>query len=80
MLIIRGCTALSDFRLANILRALQALSSGIISLHTEHVHFVQLLEKLSEAEYEHLLQLLDYGVLPSRQAEFNEHSLLVVPR
>jgi phosphoribosylformylglycinamidine synthase len=80
MLIIRGCTALSDFRLANSLRTLQALSSDIVSLHTEHVHFVQLSEKLSETEYEHLLQLLDYGMVPSKQAEFNENSLLVVPR
>jgi phosphoribosylformylglycinamidine synthase len=80
MLIIRGCAALSDFRLANTLRDLHVISSEIFSLRTEHVHFVQLSEQLSPNESEQLHQLLDYGDITTKQTDLSENSLIVVPR
>ena len=80
MLIIRGCAAFSDFRLANTLRDLHVISSKIFSLRTEHVHFVQLSEQLSDNESEQLYQLLDYGEITTKQTDLGENSLIVVPR
>ena len=80
MLILRGCASLSDFRLAKILSALQEISSEIISVRTEYVHFVQLEEKLSGPEHADLLQILDYGAACEPQPAAYEKLLVVVPR
>jgi len=80
MLTIRGSAAFSDFRLANTLRDLDSISSEVISLKTEYVHFVQLSEPLSSLESTQLSQLLDYGEVSSEPTKLDNNALIVVPR
>lgn len=80
MLIVQGCTALSEFRLSNILPKVNDVCSEISSIRTEFVHFVELQETLSVEENERLLQLLDYGVYLDDRYTANGFSQIVVPR
>ncbi len=80
MHIIRGCAALSDFRLANTLSNLRKISSKLISLSAEHVHFIEVADKLDRFEDNLLLELLNYGVIPIKQVEMDTNSIIVVPR
>lgn len=67
-MILRGCRALSEFRIAKLLPRLQAVDSGIASLDAHWVHFVDLARPLSPEETARLEALLRYGSLAS-QAE-----------
>jgi phosphoribosylformylglycinamidine synthase len=80
MLILQGCASLSDFRQANFLVEAQAITEEISSVQAEYVHFVQLEDKLSPSEHEHLLQLLNYGSFREKPAWNNECRQVVVPR
>ena len=95
MLQLPGSTALSDFRLEQLLRALQARVSAIRNVTAHFAHFVDLTESLDATQIAVLEELLNYGrhaadVSDSRQtgAELDEQALadlsskilLVIPR
>ena len=79
MLKIRGCTALSGFRINKILLSLQNVDQTITGIHTEYVHFAELESELMVNEYDHLASLLHYGPLP-QPPDPAWHMLLVTPR
>ena len=79
LLTLRGCTALSAFRVEKYLSSTQAIASGIRSLDTQYIHFVHLSEPLSASEQSHLDGLLYYGVKPDQVPE-HDFSLLITPR
>ena len=78
-LTLRGCTALSDFRISKYLTLIQTVAPEIHSLHAEYVHFLKLKEDLEMGEIERIENLLNYG----HQVPENKIKgvlLLVVPR
>lgn len=79
ILTLRGCPALSAFRLDKYLALIQAIAPGVRSLGTEFVHFVQLAEALDATEREHLDNLLSYGTPAAAQSR-DGTLLLVTPR
>jgi phosphoribosylformylglycinamidine synthase len=79
MLILRGNPAFSNFQKSYLLKEASAISSQVIDIYGEYVHYVDTNNELEEAELKILERLLEYG--PSRPA--SEHSgqrLIVVPR
>jgi phosphoribosylformylglycinamidine synthase len=79
MLIIRGCTALSTFRINKILATLQKADPLIINVRTEYIHFAELESRLDDHENEHLISLLQYGPVP-KSPDPTWHFFLVTPR
>jgi phosphoribosylformylglycinamidine synthase len=79
MLIIRGTSALSDFRLSKLLGRLQEADASIRSVSAVYLHFVDLSERLNELENDLLRQLLAYGFGQGNTVSGGER-LLVVPR
>jgi len=79
MLHLRGCPALSDFRLQKLLLQMQGHVPSLTGLHAEFLHIAELDEALSAHEQGVLEQLLDYGpdIPASRPAGL---TLIVVPR
>jgi phosphoribosylformylglycinamidine synthase len=84
MLILRGASALSAFRLDKLALKLSDIHPQIRLLHTQYVHFCQLAEPLSSGKEAVLLKLLTYGPRTAEQcsAPALEAALLmlVVPR
>lgn len=79
MLILRGNPAFSNFQKAHLLKESSAISSQVIDIYGEYVHYVDTNSELTDEELKILERLLEYG--PSRPA--SEHSgqrLIVVPR
>lgn len=79
MLILRGNPAFSNFQKTHLLNEASSISSQVIDIYGEYVHYVDTNNELEEAELKILERLLEYG--PSRPA--SEHSgqrLIVVPR
>ena len=75
---LRGARALSEFRIAKLLPALQAIHPGIRRLAAEYWHFAETEAPLAGTEHDILSRLLQYGAPPDRMpagARF-----LVVPR
>ena len=58
---LNGARALSDFRAARLLAALQRVSSCIEAVSGRFVHFVHASRELTDAEKTRLSSLLDYG-------------------
>ncbi len=84
MLTLRGAPALSAFRLDKLAQKLSAVHPDIKLLHTEYVHFADLVAPLSADREAVLARLLEYGPTISEaghvaQAD-NAELLLVVPR
>ncbi len=79
MLQLRGCPALSTFRLDKLLSALQAQLPEIEAVAAEFVHFVALERTLTEQELQTLGEVLTYGP-EARQDEREGHMLVVIPR
>ncbi len=79
MLQLRGCPALSTFRLDKLLAAVQALLPEVTEIATEYVHFVVVERSLSSDEQQTLSEVLAYGPEAS-QDERAGHMLLVIPR
>ena len=79
MLLIRGGTALSPFRIDKYLGTVQSIAPCIESIQTEFVHFVHHSGQLSADEMSCLENLLDYGVRISVHQE-GACLLLVTPR
>ncbi|HEY0801203.1 MAG TPA: hypothetical protein VGD54_10180, partial [Steroidobacteraceae bacterium] len=82
-----GAPALSQFRLEQLLRALQAEEPRVLALSTRWMHFIDTARQLSESEFDVLGKLLTYGALreslpvpdPLRDP-LKGHQVLVTPR
>ncbi len=79
MLILSGPSALSDFRIKNLLSKLQAIESNITTIQARFIHFVDSQENLDDAQLAVLNQLLAYGHDTENTATTGEQ-LLVIPR
>jgi phosphoribosylformylglycinamidine synthase len=79
MLHLRGCPALSSFRLQKLLAQVQQHLPSLTGIHAEYLHIAELDDPLSPDEQGVLTQLLSYGPEPaaSRPAGF---TCVVVPR
>ncbi|MBE9539693.1 MAG: phosphoribosylformylglycinamidine synthase, partial [Proteobacteria bacterium] len=83
MLILRGASALSAFRLEKLTQKLVSIHPEIRLLHNEYVHFAQSREPLSAQREAVLSQLLHYGPDELEVAGVDTsdcHLALVVPR
>ncbi len=84
MLILPGTSALSDFRLAKVLAAIQAtLPSGqptIQALSSRYLHIADVPEGLTAAESKVLQALLTYGPRDSQTENYQGQLICVVPR
>ncbi|MGD2056690.1 MAG: phosphoribosylformylglycinamidine synthase, partial [Gammaproteobacteria bacterium] len=79
MLHLRGCPALSGFRLHKLLRQLRECVPEIAGVYADYLHIVELEERLSEQERDILDKLLTYG--PDKPESLPPGiQLVVVPR
>jgi phosphoribosylformylglycinamidine synthase len=79
MLHLRGCPALSDFRLQKLLEQITGHVPSLAGLHAEYLHIAELDEALSDHEQGVLEQLLSYGP-DSPAGRPTGTTLIVVPR
>lgn len=77
--ILRGSSALSDYKLDKLILDLRQVQIEIGSISTTYVHFVDTAEPLTEAEYQVLTKILTYGPVDSVHEDKGE-LFLVVPR
>ena len=75
---LNGARALSDFRAARVLAALQRVSSVIAAVSGRFVHFVHASRELTKAEEERLASLLTYG--DAAEDVRADLAFMVVPR
>lgn len=75
---LNGARALSDFRAARVLSALQRVSSNIEAVSGRFVHFVHASRELTKAEEERLASLLTYG--DAAEDVRADLAFMVVPR
>ena len=75
---LNGARALSDFRAARVLAALQRVSSNIVAVSGRFVHFVHASRELTKAEEERLASLLTYG--DAAEDVRADLAFMVVPR
>src|ERR1700733_13433738 len=77
-----GAPALSQFRLDQLLRALQAEEPGVEALHSRWMHFVDASRQLHPPELDVLAKLLTYGArIPSDQQNLpTGQRILITPR
>lgn len=75
---LNGARALSDFRAARVLAALQRVSSNIEAVSGRFVHFVHASRELTKAEEERLASLLTYG--DAAEDVRADQAFMVVPR
>ena len=75
---LRGPRALSEFRLAKLLAALQKIDPGVRSIGAEYRYFVETERRLEPGERQTLERLLDDGSAMLGEARGSVH--LVVPR
>jgi phosphoribosylformylglycinamidine synthase len=74
-----GPPALSDFRRAKLLAALQSVEPGVTGLAAAYVHFVETDRPLAHEERRMLESILDYGARAAPAAPDGEY-FLIVPR
>ena len=79
MLVLRGCPALSAFRLAKLEHRLGERLGRQVAVQSEYMHFAGLAEGLTSAERAILDRLLRYGPSPAEQVPPGA-LVLVVPR
>ncbi len=79
MLHLRGCPALSSFRLQKLLAQVQQQLPSLTGIHAEYLHIAELDEVLSPDEQSVLTQLLSYGPEPAA-AKPTGFTCVVVPR
>lgn len=75
---LNGARALSDFRAARVLAALQRVSSNIEAVSGRFAHFVHASRELTKAEEERLASLLTYG--DAAEDVRADLAFMVVPR
>ena len=79
MLIIQGDQALSPFRIQNLQRLLQTVTSKVTNISTTYVYFVQIKDQLTEDERTRLEALLSKTASTPSDSKC-DFSLLVTPR
>jgi phosphoribosylformylglycinamidine synthase len=77
---LRGARALSEFRLAKLLRSLQQASPGVQRVAGEYWHFVEMADEPDAEQRRMLERLLDYGAPLEGGAGEGAELYLVVPR
>jgi phosphoribosylformylglycinamidine synthase len=76
-----GAPALSQFRLDQLVRPLQAQSSKLQALSSRWIHFIDAERELDAGESRVLEKLLTYGALAPHGAQMGgQHRILVTPR
>jgi phosphoribosylformylglycinamidine synthase len=75
-----GAPALSQFRLDQLLRTLQAHDPRVSALSSRWLHFVDPSRPLSESELDVLRKLLTYGARTPDALPAGHHRILVTPR
>jgi phosphoribosylformylglycinamidine synthase len=89
MLELAGAQAVSDFRIAKLRPALEALQPGITAISARFIHFVDLERELDPSERALLARLLTYGprqgegesaAAQPAAAAASRHEIVVVPR
>ena len=82
VLALRGRAALSPFRVAKLLAAVEAARPGhaIAELSARFLHFVEIARPLTERERATLERLLTYGPADAGEADAAPPDLVVVPR
>ena len=80
MLILRGASALSQFRIDKLINEVNSNGAAISALASEYVHFVDTSELLSEGELITLESLLRYGPMTETSRPEAVSVLTVVPR
>jgi phosphoribosylformylglycinamidine synthase len=83
MIELPGAQAVSDFRIAKLRPALEALASGIGAVSARYLHFIDLERELDGSEQELLGRLLTYGPREdarARVAETRGAEIIIVPR
>ncbi len=76
---LRGRSALSDFRLDKLLKSARSVMPAIDAIHAEFWHFVSSSRKLTSEEHAILEKLLEYGPAGNPPPEHGQ-MLLVLPR
>ena len=79
MLHLRGCPALSEFRLQKLLQQLQALVPAVTGVSADYLHIAELDGPLDAQQQQVLERLLSYGPVPAAGASEGV-TLVVVPR
>ena len=79
MLHLRGCSALSDFRLQKLHQQLALQIPSLTTMHAEYLHIAELSEALNPHQQVVLEKLLSYGPAQSGEAPAGI-TLIVVPR
>ena len=79
MLHLRGCSALSDFRLQKLHQQLALQIPSLTTMHAEYLHVAELSEALNPHQQVVLEKLLSYGPAQSGEAPAGI-TLIVVPR
>ena len=79
MLLVRGSTAHSPFRIDKYLGSVQSIVPCVESLQTEFIHFVHISGQLTPEELVRLEDLLDYGNRISESTK-SANLLIVTPR
>jgi phosphoribosylformylglycinamidine synthase len=80
MLVLIGPRALSEFRIAKRLKALQAIHAGIARLAANHLHFVETTGTLDANQRQCLDSLLQYGPPAGVLSAGNTFSIYTAPR
>ncbi len=76
---LRGRSALSDFRLDKLLKSVRSVTPAIGAIHAEYWHFISASRALSSGELATLEKLLEYGPAGDSPPEEGQ-MLLVLPR
>ena len=80
MYILKGNSALSEFRQKQVLKTVQELVKSVQSIHAQFVHLVDINGKLSLKEKTVLETLLSYGQEWGNADDSAENTFVVLPR
>jgi phosphoribosylformylglycinamidine synthase len=80
MLQLPGAPALSPFRIAKLVAALQAREPAVTGLSSRYIHFVEVARPLTAGEQDILDKLLTYGPRMAPGGPEGGEALIVVPR
>ena len=80
MLIFRGATALSSFRIAKLLTAAKKVVPAVEALEAQFYYFIELEQTLAEAELTTLATLLAGELMGGEEELLSAQEVLVVPR
>ena len=79
MNIMRGSSAVSDFRLEKLSQSISKAGISVKSINSTYIHLIDLNEELTEAEQNVLKQILSYGPVKAEKKEEGD-LFFVIPR